>query len=442
VRKLILIACLILPTTLLPAQDQNALLWKIESKNSDLISYVFGTMHSQDKRIFNLDSALIPLILRSELYVPEMDWNSDVQSKKLEKLVLPEGKTLKDLYSKEEYELIAREFDKQSSINIDDLQRLHPVALLMFIEGTSPYFLPLTLDEYLYNVAVSNKITTHGLETLEEQISFGIKSQDIRHVYKYFNERERFDSIANAVRLAYIAEDHQTMLKLTNDSEYTGFDISVLLDERNGIMTTRMDSILQHRKAFFAVGAAHLFGETGILAGLQKLGYKVTPVRNKKKMHQLIEFDIDWQDYKSFNNNFSIKFPPGQIDIRKVPGDNVFTRDYSHKGVKSMTFSINEKINPSFKSMDTETLSRVFLYQAQSSFAKNLGFSIVKTKHFKYNGRHATESLFSIDGTEMLVHARFVLAQDKLYMLFVMAKPNTEDLTSITQYMNSFTILN
>ena len=439
--KSILISYFVIHAVFLQAQDQNSLLWKIEGKNADHTSYVFGTMHSEDKRIFNLDSALVPLVLKSDLYVPEADLHGGLNYQKVEKLILPEGKTLKDFYSEEEYEFIAREFERRSSKSIEDMLRLQPLALLMFLEKSSPYYLPLSLDDYLYGIARSEGIEIHGLETVEEQISFGIKSQNIKHVLDYFKNSDKFDSLADELRLAYIAEDHQAILRISRDSSITGFDMNVLLDERNQIMITRMDSITLHRKAFFAIGAGHLFGENGILEGLRKLGHEVTPVRNKKKMHQLVAFDISWQDYKSSNNNFTVKFP-NQPEVTESIGDNVYTADFIQNGVMSMTFSVNEKINRNFKPMDTEAMSKMLLFRIRSGFAKNLGFTPQKSKYLLYHGRSALETLFSLDNSEMLVHSRFILAEGKLYVLFVLVKPNTEDLESIEKFMNSFTILN
>jgi len=39
---------------------------------------------------------------------------------------------------------------------------------------------------------------------------------------------------------------------------------------------------MKTKKVFFAVGAAHLAGQTGIINLLKKEGYKLTPVSNTK----------------------------------------------------------------------------------------------------------------------------------------------------------------
>jgi hypothetical protein len=157
-------------------------------------------------------------------------------------------------------------------------------------------------------------------------------------------------------------------------------------------------------------------------------------------MHQLISFNIAWQDYQSFNDNFKIKFPD-KPEVQKDTQENIYTIDFSDQGLLTMTFSVVEKINPNFMRMNTESLAKMGLFTIQSSFSKALGFSVRSTKYMTYNGYRALETLFNVNKGEMLTHARFILVHDRLYILTVLAKPNTEDLDSIQKFMNSFLIL-
>jgi hypothetical protein len=51
-----------------------------------------------------------------------------------------------------------------------------------------------------------------------------------------------------------------------------------LLTDRNKIMIDRMQSVLQEGGAFIAIGALHLPGNDGVIAGLSQQGYKITAV--------------------------------------------------------------------------------------------------------------------------------------------------------------------
>ncbi len=51
-----------------------------------------------------------------------------------------------------------------------------------------------------------------------------------------------------------------------------------LIQDRNHIMSERMQAFLKKGNAFIAIGAMHLAGKEGVLALLEKQGYSVSPV--------------------------------------------------------------------------------------------------------------------------------------------------------------------
>lgn len=436
----LLTAFFIFLSVALQGQGNSSVLWKIESKRSNKASYLLGTIHSRDKRVFNLDSSIVSLIAKTDIYVPEVDMSGGATEEMLKSLILPNGKTLRDLYSKDEYDLITREFEKRSSKKIEEVHNLQPSFVLTLQERTSPYFLPLMLDEYLYKLAKDMGKKIHGLESVSEQISAVVESQDTRYLYNYFKNIRVADSLYNRLLSAYIAEDEKTLLTLGSDTRFNGYNMKILNDKRNEVMTTRMDSIMRKQTGFFAIGAGHLFGDAGVVNRLQKLGYTLTPIRNPKKMYQVKSFNIAWRDYQSFNDNFKIKFPDIP-EVQKETQENIFSSDLNDQGSLAMTFSVVEKISPSFKGINMESTAKMALLTAHSSFAKTMGYTVRSTKFMKHNGHNAVEALYSIDDAGMLTHARFILVQDRLYLLMVLMKPVSEDVGSIQEFMNSFLTL-
>jgi len=49
-----------------------------------------------------------------------------------------------------------------------------------------------------------------------------------------------------------------------------------LIDERNEVMAERIKVQLGESTSFFALGASHLAGETGLIARLRAAGYRLT----------------------------------------------------------------------------------------------------------------------------------------------------------------------
>ena len=51
-----------------------------------------------------------------------------------------------------------------------------------------------------------------------------------------------------------------------------------MLTKRNHKWINNMPELMKNESVFFAVGAAHLSGENGVLKLLKENGYKITPV--------------------------------------------------------------------------------------------------------------------------------------------------------------------
>jgi hypothetical protein len=67
---------------------------------------------------------------------------------------------------------------------------------------------------------------------------------------------------------------------LTGDAEEALWT-KQLLSERNGMWLKKLEGLFEKERCFVAVGAAHLMKDDGLLAGLRRMGYKVTPVNYK-----------------------------------------------------------------------------------------------------------------------------------------------------------------
>ena len=69
--------------------------------------------------------------------------------------------------------------------------------------------------------------------------------------------------------------------EILDDPSFGSFspdEMASLLYDRNKKWLSTLPAILEHNRAFIAVGAGHLVDEHGLIEGLQKLGYKVEPV--------------------------------------------------------------------------------------------------------------------------------------------------------------------
>jgi uncharacterized protein YbaP (TraB family) len=426
---------------ILCAQDKNAVLWKIESKNNSKVSYLFGTIHSKNKNIFNLDSALIPLIKSSELFVPELDISTEAESMDLSALLLPEGTVLKDLYSANEYALIKREFERRSGLEIEEFEQVHPSGLIMMLKDTLFYNLPRNLDHFLIDEAKKNKVEVVALETVDEQINYIKRSQNIEHIYNLFSNKNYYDSVHNALLKSYIAEDAAKMLNISRDGSAGGYDMDILINERNQIMISKIDSLIRVKSTFVAIGAAHLYGEKGVINGLEKLGYSVSPIHNKKIMHQVVSYNFTWKNFEGKSGNFLISFPETP-EIKNEKNGHTYNCEVSIGEYMPINFVLQEQISSSFKAMRTPILKKMLLMKVKSSFEENIGLKSLGVQNIQVEGYPGLACVFRTKDMRNVCQARFILVEDKLYTIMVIAEPVTEDIDGIENFMNSFKILN
>ena len=96
--------------------------------------------------------------------------------------------------------------------------------------------------------------------------------------YRHQRAKKTWAEIANpAHQLRFLPRrDHPLWHELMYDT---------LLTQRNQIWLPQLIEILPHKPTLIAVGAAHLFGEQGLIVRLRQVGYQVKPVKVKVGVH-------------------------------------------------------------------------------------------------------------------------------------------------------------
>lgn len=96
--------------------------------------------------------------------------------------------------------------------------------------------------------------------------------------YRHQRAKKTWAEIANpAHQLRFLPRrDHPLWQELMYDT---------LLTQRNQIWLPKLIEILPHKPTLIAVGAAHLFGEQGLIVRLRQVGYQLKPVKVKVGVH-------------------------------------------------------------------------------------------------------------------------------------------------------------
>lgn len=267
-------------TAVAQAQDKG-LLWQLQAPQGK-ISYLFGTMHSDDKRVTDFPPAVMQALLDSELFLMELQPPQDPSV-----YLMKEGR-LDHLLTEQEFVELIKLADFHS-MHTDIATRMKPWLLAVIFDLPKPQS-PYTLDAMLMMLAQSRSKPIRALETAEEHFtvldSFSIEEQLVmlRSVLQRTQEaRERnFEELVRT----YLSGDLDNIITINACRSGEQLPAALwarilekLLDERNVRMAERIQQQAAEQGVFVAVGAAHLPGAGGLLARLRDAGYQVMPVR-------------------------------------------------------------------------------------------------------------------------------------------------------------------
>lgn len=262
--------------------QEKTLLYKI-TKEGHQESYVYGTMHILPDSLFYFPNKLKKTVKKTEELILEIDEKS-VSQKELLKLMTLESGSAFDIFTQEQ---------KDSVLNWG--AKLTGLTPALF-ESTFSKQVPFTLmqlsvletmkqphkmvEKELEIVARENNIPTSGLESIEFQLSIFKQLPDSLLAQMILSMIRSGNDQTETIKLytAYKNQDVELLHNLINEDEQLGDNEAVLLTNRNEDWIPKIEAKTKSKKCFFAVGAGHLGGETGILNLLKKQGFSVEAV--------------------------------------------------------------------------------------------------------------------------------------------------------------------
>jgi uncharacterized protein YbaP (TraB family) len=123
-----------------------------------------------------------------------------------------------------------------------------------------------------------------GFETVDFQVDVlfnGTPMEDqVKGLMCVVDNREWQEQMADDVVSAFFSQDLKAIedaleRKMGNDCDDKPEERDRLIYNRNANWLKMMPQMMSEKSTFFAVGAAHLVGEKGVLEGLRKAGYQV-----------------------------------------------------------------------------------------------------------------------------------------------------------------------
>ncbi len=283
----IFLLCFILTLISLSGESQNnSLLWEITSDSLKAPSYLFGTMHVKDKRAFQFHDSLLIKLRSCKTFAGELVLDKNAAKEMSSDILLPQGKELKTLLTKEEYKKVKKFCNKNigaMSLLINKIKPIFTSALIS--ESMLESQMPKALDEYLQEKAKDYNLIIKGLETMQEQMSvlnkLSLEDQAKMLVEQVENAKEEKKELQRLADV-YASQNLDSIYSFIQAPEMQGEFGDAMIKDRNVIMANRLEKLIRSETVFCAIGAAHLPGDNGVLSLLKKKGYKLRPIMKIK----------------------------------------------------------------------------------------------------------------------------------------------------------------
>jgi uncharacterized protein YbaP (TraB family) len=276
-------------------------------------------MHLTDKRLFNFDDSLYHALEITDGTAIEVNPDEMMAysiNKELENI--QKGRNLKDILSEKDYKkysaALAKKLNKPASeITEKDLLLEKNGWMADYLaKGEMPTF----VDAYLFSTAKKQGKWVGGIEDITDQAGLleNIDKTDIEFMLAK-NSKNVVDSSVEYMIKLYGTQDIEGMYSLSAQQDSAAH--YALLTKRNIKMSYRIDSIAHARSMLFAIGAAHLAGDDGVIALLRKRGFNVAPVMGSRKINSkdytYTERPIPWNAVTDKQGLYSVMMPGNPV---------------------------------------------------------------------------------------------------------------------------------
>lgn len=262
-----------------------ALLWRISGNGLATVSYLYGTIHLISQDDFFMDDEMIEAIKESKEVVFEIDLEDEMNPMALFALMpkmIMKDKTLKDLLSEEDYQLVSTKFTEVGlpSFLLDKLKPMFVSMMLQNPDGANPEEM-VSYEMKIMEIAKEQDKPMSGLETALYQVSMfdsiPLDQQATMLIdgLRDTTETNSLDGLAKIYGDRDINKMVEMMDEMTGGEDFKDF----LLVGRNRNWIPVMKGKMKEGTMFFAVGAGHLGANFGVIHLLRKAGFTVEPIK-------------------------------------------------------------------------------------------------------------------------------------------------------------------
>ena len=352
-------------------------LWRISGNGLTKDSYLYGTMHMQDKRIFNFGDSLYRYMEKADGYAMELDMTEMMDS--LIQRVIDEKTQYLDQEQRLENSrerkkiidsLVKNIKDRKDKKSYKILERLRRKRMDAILKKE----MPTIMDAFFYGIARRQGKWLGGVEDVQDQMPLLDEiGRDISSEELLISDKVLTGMMDKMISV-YQSNDLNKIESFNAENRSKG-DNDLSLIKRNLKMARRMDSLAHIRSMFFTVGVAHLPGDSGVITQLRQKGFRVDPVFSNNAIDPLQYVgglkSIEWQKNEDQNKTYEIEMPGKASEVNVAEG---LVRMKYYVDLSTFTFymaassEVNENVNleklfkDSFKDPNAKILSKKNLY--------------------------------------------------------------------------------
>ncbi|WP_156877234.1 TraB/GumN family protein [Salinimicrobium terrae] len=260
---------------------ENSVLWKVEHKELEKPSYILGTLHLMCEEDFKIPEKVNQALQNVDALVLEINLSDPTEMQAIQEAMTNATKISEEL-SQEQY----NELDKLvKKITEMPLSAYDAYGLSILNSILISKMLPCSQLKYheieLASLATKSQKPIYSLEKASQQMEMMEKAFPAEFAFKQMMQFESYKKDFTRAIAAYNNEDISEAVGLLTKDDYMDENSTLVMQiNRNKNWVEKMPVMMSERSNLFAVGAAHLTEDYGIINLLKERGYTVTPVYN------------------------------------------------------------------------------------------------------------------------------------------------------------------
>ena len=282
-------------------REGEALIWRVSSDTATV--YLVGTIHVGLENLYPMQQILLDAFYRSEVLAVEVDIvaiesSLQTQFELAQLMILDDGTTISDHLSEETMDLLEEYLD---TINMSGMERqiLHSLRIgaltvtlmqnqlaewgFMEVSGVDKFFLELAHEREKEIIEVET--ATFQIEMfmnfsprLQEFMLRDLIETPVAEARAHIDRIYNYWLAGNDVGLRNLLDETNQEMMAYSRTLFEEYNTAIMLN-RDIAMVEKIHELLDgNQTVFFAVGAAHIIGENGVIEQLEAEGLTVTRV--------------------------------------------------------------------------------------------------------------------------------------------------------------------